>query len=91
MKGSKENYIGKRATWNDLVRLFPDRWIAMSDCTKDRADIVDGVVEGILTDSEVEQGVGKFVKKFEVLDRTSLGDYGGYVDVRVVEDTDDKY
>jgi hypothetical protein len=82
---NKEDYIGKRENWKDLVKLFPNKWIAMSDCTWNRADIVDGVVDGIMTDEEAKEERALYFDISEVCRRTTVGSYGGYIDVRIFE------
>lgn len=51
-----EDYIGKRLTYDELVELFPDRWVGVSNPEWEGpgygGTLVSGVLEFVCVDSE---------------------------------------
>jgi hypothetical protein len=82
---SKVNYIGKRFTWDELVELFPDTWIAVTDCVMDGPNILDCVLLEVFDDDGVEDKMPKFIRKGVKCRRTTIGMGVGYIHGRVVE------
>lgn len=44
--------IGKRMTWDDIIKQYPDKWVAFSSYNGWGPDVDDGVVEVVLSDEE---------------------------------------
>lgn len=44
--------IGKRMTWDDIIKQYPDKWVAFSSYNGWGPDVDDGVIEVVLSDEE---------------------------------------
>ena len=52
----KELEIGKRYTWEEVVEVYPGKWVRMSDCNLTvGSGIIDGILVGVYTDDESEK------------------------------------
>lgn len=47
-----KEYESKRYTWEELVDMFPEKWVILDDITFDHSDIVDGILVGVCKDGE---------------------------------------
>lgn len=50
----KEDFINKRLTWNEAVKLFPDRWVSFRDYILDGVTFQNGILANVFTDDEYE-------------------------------------
>lgn len=68
-----------RMSWEEMVKAYPDQWVAVKDAQMDGADIVSGEVVAAMPDIEMHEfRIGK--RKSElVFRRTSEGDFNGYI------------
>lgn len=42
-----------RQTWEEIVKQYPDKWVALSDVVFDGSDVASGIVEANCIDSEI--------------------------------------
>ncbi|MBR6230239.1 MAG: hypothetical protein IKQ97_10920 [Eubacterium sp.] len=69
--------IGERLTWDELVALFPKRWVVLSDTEKDGPDIISGVLVDVKTDEEIiPYENDNLMKGYEFWRTTEEGFYG---------------
>jgi len=50
-----------RLTWDEIVSMYPDQWVAVKDAEMDGADIIAGEVVAAKTD--------RAMRKFRILNR----------------------
>ena len=58
-----KNYIGKKMRWNDVVELFPDCWIALTDYGYDETGEREGVLEAVCTEQHMVDAMKKIRKE----------------------------
>lgn len=66
----------ERLTWDEMVKRYPDRWVAVKDAEMDWPDIVSGQVVAVLKDDEI----GDYKATCEpnlIFDRTTEGNWYG--------------
>ena len=52
----KELEIGKTYTWEEVVEVYPGKWVRMSDCNLTvGSGLIDGILVGVYTDDESEK------------------------------------
>jgi hypothetical protein len=75
---SKDDYIGKRVTFAELLESFPDSILILSNCSKEYADIIDGVVIDVVPDNAENRSKMTRLRRdgFEVI---KTGGNGGYI------------
>ena len=72
--------IGKRMTWDDIVKQYPDKWVALSSYNGWGPDVDDGIIEVVLSDDEYPDyrvahiDDGWFYKR-----TTDNVDFGGFI------------
>ena len=78
----KELEVGKRYKWVDAVKTYPGKWVRMSDCTMDHAEVVDGIFLGVYSDEESEKVELEMIenKSKDILDRTTSDMAIGVID-----------
>lgn len=63
-----DKYVGKRFTWKEIVGMFPNKWVALSDYEfKDNSRIKAGVLRAVCKDSEVIEVEKEIAKKYNKL------------------------
>jgi hypothetical protein len=82
---NKDEYIGKYMQWSDLVKLFPDKWVAVGDCKLDGTNISAGVVKDIVEDEDVDDKLIGYTNNHWICDRTTSQMLGGPVSVRIIK------
>jgi hypothetical protein len=68
---NKEDFIGKRMTWDDMVECLPDLWVVIRDYGFKDGNITDGIITDILTDDEIENKPQKYRDEKYVCIRTT--------------------
>lgn len=47
--------LGKRYTWEEVQKTYPDKWVRMNKCTFGWGNsIIDGIFAGVYNDGETE-------------------------------------
>ena len=47
--------LDKNFTWQQIVDMFPDRWVAVSDGIYDGADILSGILRAVCTEKTLTE------------------------------------
>ncbi len=55
--------IGRRFSWDEIVGMFPDRWVALTDYVLDGADVESGVLQAVCADDKVSENDAPLRKK----------------------------
>ena len=50
----KDDYIGKRLSWNEVVNLFPDLWVTLEDYIYTDKDVINEILEDVIQDKVIE-------------------------------------
>lgn len=59
--------LDKNFTWQQIVDMFPDRWVAVSDGIYDGADIVSGILRAVCIDTAMsDEGLSLYEKGIKV-------------------------
>lgn len=85
MKRDKKQYIGQRITWENLVLLFPNQWVALKDCKYTGIDVSEGILVNVIDDENVTQYMAEHDKEYEHIERTTEGLSGGYIHAEIRE------
>ncbi len=77
-----------RLTWDEIVKKYPDLWVAVRDAEMDGADIVSGEVVAAKPDKEMRQFRMRNSNAGYVFRRTSDGYYCSPIesDFRIIVD-----
>lgn len=46
--------INERMTWEEIVKKYPDRWVALTDCKMDGPDIIEGLVLCVCEEKDMD-------------------------------------
>lgn len=68
-----------RLSWDEMVSIYPDQWVAVKDAEMDGADIVSGEVVVAKSDREMRQFRMQNRRSGLVFRRTSDGDFDGFI------------
>lgn len=44
--------MGQKKSWKEIVKEYPDKWVALSDCSMEGIRIIKAVVVAICSDQE---------------------------------------
>ena len=66
----KNQYIGKRLTWDEAVDIFPDLWVAFKDCTMLGIDMEDGILVDVIEDKNIILYMKQHFNENMYIDRT---------------------
>ena len=66
-------------TWEDMVREYPDRWVAVGNAVMDGPDIVSGDVVAVKTDDEICDYEDQHLREGLRFRRTTEGDWDGII------------
>ncbi len=69
-----------RLSWAEMVRAYPNMWVAVRDAEMDGADIVSGEVVEARSDREMRQFRMRNRNAGYVFRRTSEGNFNGHID-----------
>jgi hypothetical protein len=87
MQASKKDYVGKILDMDRITELFPNRWVALSDCVYSQHVIDKCTLLDVFTDEEVEKGeMLDYIRNGVECMRTTIGLEAGYVNGKIVED-----
>ena len=50
----KDDYIGKRLSWNEVVNLFPDLWVTLEDYIYTDKDVINEILEDVIQDKDID-------------------------------------
>mgnify|MGYP006916293025 CR=1 FL=1 len=70
----------KNMTWQDMVKEYPDRWVAVGNAVMNGPDIVSGDVVAVKTDEEICDYEVKHLREGLVFMRTTEGNWDGIID-----------
>lgn len=79
MVGAKEQYIGKQLTWDEVVKLFPDLWVAFKDCEYHKVTFIRGTLVDVIEDKDRIDYMNKHWGEGLHIDRTTEESGGGYI------------
>jgi hypothetical protein len=69
---NKADYIGERMTWENLVDLFPNRWVILKDCKYSVGyEIINGILVEVLDFDAAIEYVNKHKDEQLVYDCTT--------------------
>lgn len=72
--------IGKRMTWDDIVKQYPDKWVAFSSYNGWGPDVDDGIIEIVLSDDEYPEYRASHLRDGWFYKRTTDNvDFGGFI------------
>ena len=78
----------KRMTWDEMVKKYPDMWVAIKDAKMDGADILSGVLIAVKPDEEIDSfEIENWGKGYEYR-RTSEGFWSGSIGSSIVISVD---
>ena len=66
-------------TWQDMVKEYPARWVAVSNAVMDGPDIVSGDVVAVKTDEEISDYQADPLREGLRFRRTTEGNWDGIV------------
>ena len=71
--------IKERMTWDEMVRAYPDKWVAVADAVMDgdSPDILDGIVVAVLSDYDIDDYELNNLDKGYKFRRTTEGFFNG--------------
>ena len=72
--------MGERLTWDEMVSMYPDRWVVLKDVEKNGPDVVSGVLVAVKTDDEITEYEAANLRKGYEFWRTTEGEFYGIVD-----------
>ena len=55
--------IGKRLSWDEIVQMFPNRWVGVSDYKFRGADLESGVLQAVCPDDKISEYALPLYKK----------------------------
>lgn len=83
----KNQYIGKRLTWDEAVDIFPDSWVAFKDCKMSGIDIEEGVLVDVVADKDIAIYMKQHFDENIFIDRTTENCVVGYIHGEIKEKT----
>lgn len=87
MKINKNQYIGKRLTWDEAVNIFPDMWVAFRDCEMSGIDIENGILVDVIMDKDIKAYRIQHFNENIIIDRTTENCTMGNIHVEIKEKT----
>ena len=66
--------------WQDMVKSYPDRWVAVGNAIMDGPNIVSGDVVAVKTDEEISDYQADHLKEGLRFRRTTEGNWDGIID-----------
>jgi hypothetical protein len=82
----KKEYINCVMDWEQIVDLFPDMWVVVTDYEKEEGLLRRCKLIAVFTDDEVENGsLHGFIHKGNICKRTTIGLQEGYIHGRIIE------
>lgn len=87
MLADKDQYIGKRLTWEEVVDIFPDLWVALKDCRMSGIDVEDGILVDVIADKDVKGYMKQHFDENIFIDRTTESCVVGYIHGEIKEKT----
>ncbi len=75
--------MNERMTWDQLVSLYPDRWVVLKDTEKEGPDIISGILIAVKTDEEIIEFENSHLREGYEFWRTTEGDFYGIVDLDI--------
>lgn len=85
MTADKNQYIGKRLTWDEAVCIFPDLWVSFQDCIYKDADFQSGTLVAVIEDADIGRYVCSHIEENPYFARTTEDRFGGYIHGVLVE------
>lgn len=85
MTSEKNQYIGKRLTWDEAVAIFPDLWVAFKDCRMSGIDMEDGILVDVITDEDITNYMKQHFNENIYIDRTTENCIVGYIHGEIKE------
>lgn len=82
---NKNQYIGKRLTWDETVSLFPDLWVAFKDCEMSGIDIENGILVDVIPDKDIKTYRIQHFNDDIRIDRTTEDCIVGYIHGEIKE------
>ncbi len=75
----KDDYIGKRLSWNEVVNLFPDLWVTLEDYIYTDKDVINEILEDVIQDKDIDDYMYAHSDEDSFTLRTTEGNFGGYI------------
>lgn len=85
MAVDKNQYIGKRLTWEEAVDIFPDLWVAFKECKMSGIDIEDGILVDVIDDKDIKIYMKQHFDENMFIDRTTENCVVGYIHGEIKE------
>ncbi|MBD5451665.1 MAG: hypothetical protein HDR25_03385 [Lachnospiraceae bacterium] len=85
MAFDKNQYIGKRLTWDETVDIFPDSWVAFKDCRMSGIDMEDGILVDVIADKDIALYMKQHFNEDMYIDRTTENCVAGYIHGEIKE------
>lgn len=80
--------MGKRMTWNEMVKEYPDKWVVVDDAEKSGPDVISGILVAVKTDDEIgDYQADNFRKGYDFV-RTTEGAFNGITGSDIVISVD---
>ncbi|MDE7205940.1 MAG: hypothetical protein K2N90_02045 [Lachnospiraceae bacterium] len=85
MAADKNQYIGKRLTWDEAVDIFPNLWVAFKDCNMSGIDMEEGILVDVIEDKDIKIYMKQHFDENMYIDRTTENCLVGYIHGEIKE------
>ena len=50
-----DSVLGRRYSWDEIVKMFPDKWVALTEYEFKGADVTSGVLQAVCSDEKITE------------------------------------
>lgn len=76
--------MGECMKWEEIIKLYPDKWIALQDTVMDGPNVISGYICAVLTDEQICDYEDEHMGEPVIFRRTTEGEWNGTISTNFV-------